>query len=153
MLIVSDNTNSDSEVRSKWIDLATKHAVPIRCIHFTTSLEGCSHNDVVRALNSSVSYQSFFHPPIHGHLISTKIQPPSDSRTLNSITKAKIVSQMNPEKRTILSSLAFRAFTSKFQSPEAKEGFQDVVEWDFKVNLFLSLSFHSYIKRRGSRLC
>ena len=42
---------------------------------------------------------------------------------------------MNPEQRTILSSLAFRAFASKFQPPTVKEGFQDVVEQAFKVNL------------------
>lgn len=58
-----DNTNTDIDVRSKWVELAAKHSVPIRCVHFTAPAELCEHNDVVRALNSTVcqppqSYQS-----------------------------------------------------------------------------------------------
>jgi hypothetical protein len=41
--------------------------------------------------------------------------------------------QMNPEKRTILPALAFRSFTSRYQKPTLSEGFQDIIEWDFKV--------------------
>jgi bifunctional polynucleotide phosphatase/kinase len=57
----TDNTNADIEVRSRWIELASKHGVPIRCIHFTTPAEACLHNDVVRALNNSVSHLVFPH--------------------------------------------------------------------------------------------
>ena len=49
-----DNTNADVEVRGKWIELATKHSVPIRCVLFTAPPEVCEHNDVVRALNKEV---------------------------------------------------------------------------------------------------
>ena len=49
-----DNTNADPEVRSKWVQLAASHSVPIRCVLFTASPELCEHNDVVRALNSGV---------------------------------------------------------------------------------------------------
>ena len=51
---LSDNTNADIEVRKKWLELAAKRSVPIRCIHFTAAAEVCEHNDVVRALNKSV---------------------------------------------------------------------------------------------------
>jgi hypothetical protein len=51
---VPDNTNADCEVRKKWIELAAKHSVPIRCVHFTAPTEICEHNDAVRALNKSV---------------------------------------------------------------------------------------------------
>ena len=54
----SDNTNADSEVRSKWIELATKHAVPIRCVLFTAGSEICEHNDSMRALNNMVCVPS-----------------------------------------------------------------------------------------------
>jgi hypothetical protein len=49
-----DNTNADLEVRSRWVELAAKHSVPIRCVLFTASPELCEHNDVVRALNNAV---------------------------------------------------------------------------------------------------
>lgn len=57
-----DNTNADAETRSRWIALATKHAVPIRCVLFTAPAEVCEHNDVVRALNREV-YQPPPPPP------------------------------------------------------------------------------------------
>ncbi|KAK2606504.1 hypothetical protein N8I77_005247 [Diaporthe amygdali] len=39
---------------------------------------------------------------------------------------------MNPEARTALPKLAFNGFASRFKKPSIKEGFQDVVEVDFK---------------------
>ncbi len=38
---------------------------------------------------------------------------------------------MNPESREVLSQLAFNSFSSRFQEPNAKEGFQEVVEIPF----------------------
>ncbi|KAF1928602.1 DNA kinase/phosphatase Pnk1 [Didymella exigua CBS 183.55] len=49
--VVVDNTNADQDVRAVWVDLAKKHSVPIRCVHFTASAKLCEHNDTVRALN------------------------------------------------------------------------------------------------------
>jgi bifunctional polynucleotide phosphatase/kinase len=54
LICPSDNTNADTEVRKKWIELAAKRSVPIRCVHFTAAAELCEHNDAVRALNRSV---------------------------------------------------------------------------------------------------
>ena len=42
---------------------------------------------------------------------------------------------MNPEKRTILPSMAFRGFNSRYKRPELKEGFQDITEVAFRVCL------------------
>ncbi|KAI1652025.1 PNK3P-domain-containing protein [Daldinia loculata] len=39
---------------------------------------------------------------------------------------------MNPEARAALPGLAFNGYFSRFKEPKAKEGFQDVVEIDFK---------------------
>ncbi|OTB04071.1 hypothetical protein M426DRAFT_262551 [Hypoxylon sp. CI-4A] len=39
---------------------------------------------------------------------------------------------MNPEARTALPGLAFNGYFSRFREPKAKEGFQDVVEVEFK---------------------
>ena len=68
--ISSDNTNADVEVRSKWVELAAKYSVPIRCVLFTASPELCEHNDVVRALNTSVSDPYL---PTNFQLISTSV--------------------------------------------------------------------------------
>ncbi|KAH8821230.1 polynucleotide kinase 3 phosphatase [Xylogone sp. PMI_703] len=53
--VVVDNTNADLETRSKWIALAKKNSVPIRCILFTANMNVCEHNDAVRALNSKMN--------------------------------------------------------------------------------------------------
>jgi predicted kinase len=50
-----DNTNPDADGRKEWIELARKHDVPIRCVWFNIPKALCQHNDVVRALNKSVS--------------------------------------------------------------------------------------------------
>ena len=42
---------------------------------------------------------------------------------------------MNPEKRTVLPSMAFRGFGSRYRKPELKEGFQDITEVAFRVCL------------------
>lgn len=39
---------------------------------------------------------------------------------------------MNPESRESLPQLAFNGFTSRFKQPKPKEGFQDVVEVQFR---------------------
>ena len=46
-----DNTNADPDTRAKWVDLAKKVNVPIRCVCFTAPAAVCKHNDTVRALN------------------------------------------------------------------------------------------------------
>ncbi len=39
---------------------------------------------------------------------------------------------MNPESRQSLPKLAFNGFASRFKEPKEKEGFQDIVEVEFK---------------------
>jgi len=49
-----DNTNADPETRGKWIQLARKLGVAIRCVYLTASPKLCEHNDTVRALNGAL---------------------------------------------------------------------------------------------------
>ncbi|KAK2625111.1 hypothetical protein QTJ16_005480 [Diplocarpon rosae] len=56
--VAIDSTNPDPEVRKKWIDLAAKHSIPIRCVLFTAGSQICEHNDAVRALNRSMNPES-----------------------------------------------------------------------------------------------
>jgi len=39
---------------------------------------------------------------------------------------------MNPESRESLPKLAFNSFASRFKEPKKKEGFQNIVEVDFR---------------------
>lgn len=39
---------------------------------------------------------------------------------------------INPEKREILPTVAFRSFKSRFKEPSAKEGFEEVVPVEFR---------------------
>ena len=39
---------------------------------------------------------------------------------------------MNPEARQSLPKLAFNSFMARFREPKAKEGFQDVLEVEFR---------------------
>lgn len=39
--------------------------------------------------------------------------------------------KMNPENRTLLPRIAFTSFTSRYEEPTLKEGFQDIVPIDF----------------------
>lgn len=54
---LADNTNPDPDTRATWVNLAKKYKVPARCVWFKTPRKVCEHNDVVRALNESVSYR------------------------------------------------------------------------------------------------
>ncbi|KAI0646745.1 PNK3P-domain-containing protein [Trametes meyenii] len=49
--VVIDNTNRDKATRKYFVDLAKKHKVPIRCVHFAGSLELAWHNNLYRAFN------------------------------------------------------------------------------------------------------
>ena len=53
-LTVTDNTNADPETRGKWVELAEKYGIPIRCVCFNTPPSVCKHNDAVRALNEAL---------------------------------------------------------------------------------------------------
>lgn len=126
--VAIDNTNADADVRGKWIELASKLSVPIRCVHFTATTELCEHNDAVRALNTVVSSSPIFHAPLH-----TKFS----NILLCYCHLGLTIGQMNPEKRTILPTMAFQSYKSRFVAPKP-EDFQDITEVAFKVSFVLS---------------
>jgi bifunctional polynucleotide phosphatase/kinase len=112
-------------VRSKWIALARKHQVPIRCVIFLAEADLCEHNDVVRALNHAVS--TFF-IMLSFHLVGYHCVVSYEELTTGL--------QMNPEGRTRLPGIAFASFKSRYRRPELPEGFQDITEVKFQVRVF-----------------
>ncbi|KAI0362797.1 PNK3P-domain-containing protein [Trametes cingulata] len=49
--VVVDNTNRDKATRQYYVNLAKKYKAPVRCVHFTGSLELAWHNNLYRAYN------------------------------------------------------------------------------------------------------
>ncbi|THH31361.1 hypothetical protein EUX98_g2820 [Antrodiella citrinella] len=52
---VVDNTNRDKQTRSYYVELAKRHDVPVRCIHFKGSFDLAWHNNLYRAYNAPPS--------------------------------------------------------------------------------------------------
>lgn len=136
--LLLDNTNADSDIRAKWIALATKHDVSIRCVYFTASTVLCQHNDAVRALNGDLVSSNPF--PFSTRLeirtrlrsMHTKRSHVGHDRDIILMHSSKI--QMNPEKRVMLPVTAFRGFASRFQEPKLEEGFVEIIRIDFQVS-------------------
>lgn len=51
--VIIDNTNPSILTRKKYIDLAKKYNVKIRCLNFTTSMELSKHNNIYRHIVSN----------------------------------------------------------------------------------------------------
>jgi len=105
--VAIDNTNANRDTRAYWLNLASKHDVPIRCVYFTASEKLCRHNDAVRALNTRSS-----------KVTSTSKNGEKDLG-------------LNPESRTILPPVAFGDFQKRFEEPRVEEGFADIVKVEF----------------------
>ncbi|XP_031835451.2 polynucleotide kinase 3'-phosphatase [Nomia melanderi] len=48
--VVVDNTNPDTSSRQRYIEVAKKHGVPVRCFVMTTTMEHVKHNNKFRVL-------------------------------------------------------------------------------------------------------
>ena len=108
--VAVDNTNADADTRYHWIKLAQKHSLPIRAVYLTTPVAVCQHNDAVRAAHTPVAKKG-------GH----EEDPIQEDLNV----------AFNPEKRTLLPSLAFTSFVSRFLPPTVQEGFSEVLTVPF----------------------
>jgi len=64
----TDNTNRNKVTRAKYVDVATQLGVPIRCFHFSASLELAMHNNI---------YRAYFAPLAQGEQKRRKLLPSS----------------------------------------------------------------------------
>jgi bifunctional polynucleotide phosphatase/kinase len=71
--VVIDNTNLDKETRKKYIEIAHKNNIKIRCFLFTTSIEVCRHNSYFR----NYTTQREVIPKIVFHMMRKKYEEPS----------------------------------------------------------------------------
>jgi bifunctional polynucleotide phosphatase/kinase len=71
--VIIDNTNPDISTRKKYIDIAKKYNINIRCIYMTTSIELSKHNNAYRFFIGEKEYI----PDIVYKIYSKKFQMPT----------------------------------------------------------------------------
>lgn len=102
--VAVDNTNPDIDVRSIWIKLAAKHAVPIRCVLLTTATAICEHNNVVRALNNVMNPEKrTILPGLAFKGFSSRYQQPILSEGFQDITEVEFKFVGNEMERDVWS--------------------------------------------------
>lgn len=81
--VVIDNINPDKKSRQKYIELAVKYGYPIRCFHFTTSMEISYHNMLWRNIDKNVSRI----PMVAYYTFRKKFEEPSVEEGFSGIEK------------------------------------------------------------------
>ena len=86
--VVIDNTNPDIESRARYINIAQKYKVPIRCMWFTTSIPHAMHNNRFREYTTKdPGYKHV--PRIAFSSYQSKFTEPSLNEGFNEIIKIK----------------------------------------------------------------
>jgi bifunctional polynucleotide phosphatase/kinase len=82
---VVDNVNINKEKRKVFLDIAKKHNIKVRCLHFTTPKELCIHNAYYRnyILNNNVKPI----PNLVFNIMNKKFQEPELSEGFYKIEK------------------------------------------------------------------
>jgi len=63
--VVVDNTNPDRESRARYVQVANKYNIPIRCFLMSTSYKQARHNEVYRQLTETK------HKPINEMVVNS----------------------------------------------------------------------------------
>ena len=86
--VVIDNTNLSPDKRKLYIDLAKKYNYTCRCIHFTTSLDICKHNNMFRSC-TNVDVKPV--PSIVYNIMKSKYVKPTKEEGFDSIDEMDYV--------------------------------------------------------------
>lgn len=103
--VAVDNTNAEPEVRAKWVALARKSGVPIRCVHFTAPPYLCLHNSTVRALNDGVlnPENRAMLPSVAFRSFSSRFRAPKLAEGFEDVVTVDFVFEGDERQRTIWS--------------------------------------------------
>lgn len=97
-----DNTNPDQESRARYIQVAKKLKVPVRCFLMSTTYKQARHNEVYRQLTDNK------HKPISDMVVNSyksKYCEPSISEGFTEVVKANVVLKFDSEANKKLYSL------------------------------------------------
>jgi bifunctional polynucleotide phosphatase/kinase len=97
--VVVDNTHVNAEARQKFIDIATRFAVPCRCFVMATSPAQARHNIVFREITDK-EHVHIGEPLINGYL--SKYKPPAKEEGFTEIVKVNVVPDFKYEQHHIL---------------------------------------------------
>nr|QBK88378.1 MAG: polynucleotide kinase 3 phosphatase [Mimivirus LCMiAC01] len=91
--VVIDNTNPSIEVRKRYIDIAKKYKVFVRCIWFTTSYELSMHNNIYR--NSVTNGNTRIVPRVGYNIYRKKFEKPKKKEGIRKIIKKNFTLDVN----------------------------------------------------------
>lgn len=97
--MVIDNTNPDKESRARYIQVAKKLKVPVRCFMMSTTYKQSRHNEVYRQLTNSK------HKPINDMVVNSyksKYTEPEISEGFAEIVKVNVVLKFDQEDKKAL---------------------------------------------------
>ncbi|XP_076242930.1 polynucleotide kinase 3'-phosphatase [Calliopsis andreniformis] len=92
--VVVDNINTDVATRQRYIDVAKKHKVPVRCFLMATSVEHAKHNNKFRELTDS-SHAKITEVIINSYL--KNYQPPSLNEGFTEIVNINFIPKFQEE--------------------------------------------------------
>ena len=88
--VVVDNTNPDVAARSCYIQLATKHNIPVRVFWLITSVDHCKHNNLFRQItDKSKSHQKIDDRVLN--IYQSRFQEPKLEEGVKEIVKVRII--------------------------------------------------------------
>ncbi|EGD74947.1 hypothetical protein PTSG_12542 [Salpingoeca rosetta] len=96
--VVVDNTNPDPASRAKFIQIATKHSVPVRCVELTTPRDVASHLNYFRAILTDGKRRRI--PDVAFNSFRSKYKAPSAGEGFDEVIKVEFVPEFHGHNKT-----------------------------------------------------
>uniref|UniRef100_A0AC35UIN9 Bifunctional polynucleotide phosphatase/kinase n=1 Tax=Rhabditophanes sp. KR3021 TaxID=114890 RepID=A0AC35UIN9_9BILA len=97
--VVIDNTNMDPASRKKYIDLAAKSNIPVRCFHLNLTLNHCMHNNAFRQIIGTDEAHHGINKMVI-HRLQSSYKKPELSENFESIVTVNFVPNFENEEHT-----------------------------------------------------